>query len=618
MRNLLCLLFLAGILSRSAAGAPEQWVQITSDHFTLITDASEKDGRHTLDQFERMRWVFGKFFPNLNPESAIPITVIAVKNGKGFEALLPQDRMGKGQLQLAGFFMRSFDKNYILLRLGANEEHPYATVYHEYTHQQIAAGHIFLPIWLNEGMAEFMQNTEFRDKDVVVGEASPDNLQYLRQTSLIPLPVLFKVDAGSPYYHEEQKGSVFYAESWALTHYLMINDHATHNARIGTYARLVGNGADPVVAAQQAFGDLKQLQSVLQAYIDHGQYQALALPSATAPINETNFKARVLSPADAEAAQADLMAYNQRTDDARALDDTVLKQDPNNIQAHETLGFLANRAGQSSEAHKWYGEAIKLGSQNFLDYFYCANFAMGTDYDEAETEFRAAIRLNPGFAPPYDRLASLLARGRNHLDEAHLLNVQAIQLEPDNIPFRINAAYVLDGMGRNNDAINVLKGATQVARNERDAAEIQSAMQMVEQNQQRRTQMVEAERQQQEAATASPSQTVIVNQAVASTIPKRPTLPVDGPRLTAGGIIHDVKCSYPSVIELSVVAQDGKKVALYNNDFSKIDLSAAANVKVAETVYPCSDFAGKTVRAQYVKGQGEDVDGQIVAVELMK
>ena len=354
MRKLLCLLLLACVFSRFAAAAPQQWEQITSDHFTLITDANEKDGRHILDQFERMRWVFGRFFPNLNPESAIPITVFGVKNGKEFESLLPPDRIGKNQMQLAGLFMRGSDKNYILLRLGTNEDHPYATVYHEYTHQQFAAGHVSLPLWLNEGMAEFMQNTEFRDKDVVVGEGSRDDILYMRQNSLIPLTVLLKVDEKSPYYHEEQKGSVFYAESWALTHYLMINDHAAHNAAVSKYAYLVGNGADPVAAAQQCFGDLHQLESALHAYIDHGEYMALALPSAAAPIDETNFKARTLSQTDVEAAQADLMAYNERTDDARALIDKVLKDDPNNIQAHETMGFLASRKGDFAEALKWY------------------------------------------------------------------------------------------------------------------------------------------------------------------------------------------------------------------------------------------------------------------------
>ena len=53
----------------------------------------------------------------------------------------------------------------------------------------------WMPLWLNEGLAEFMQNTEIRDKDVLLGEPSADDILYLRQNRLIPLDVLFKVDA---------------------------------------------------------------------------------------------------------------------------------------------------------------------------------------------------------------------------------------------------------------------------------------------------------------------------------------------------------------------------------------------------------------------------------------
>jgi tetratricopeptide (TPR) repeat protein len=607
------MLAILGLLLRSpAASASEQWTQITSNHFSLITDANEKEGRHTLDQLERMRWVFGKFFPNLNADNAIPINVLAVKNGKTFDGLLPPDKLGKNQLQLAGLFMRSSDKNYILLRLGTNEEHPYATVYHEYTHQQIAAGHLQLPLWLNEGMAEFMQNTEFRDKDVVVGEASRKDVLYLRQNSLIPLPVLFKVDSSSPYYHEEQKGSVFYAESWALTHYLMINDHANHNATISRYAHLVDNGADPVAAAQQCFGDLKLLENALRAYIDHGQYMALALSSAAAPIDESNFRARTLSPADAEAAQADLMANNQRTDEARALDVTVLKEDANNVQAHETMGFIASRDGHFDEARKWYGEAIKLGSQNFLAYYNAASFSMGTDNEEAETDLRAAIRFNPGFAPSYDRLAALLAIRRDHLNEAHLLNLQAIQLEPGNIPYRINAAHVLTMMNRYNDAINVLKTAAQVARNERDAALIQSTVQQVQQIQQSHAEVFAVAQEQQDPVQVSESQSVV------DVVPRFPTLSSKGPRMQVNGVIEKVTCSYPSEIELKVAGQNSNSVALYNNDYTRIELTAAASVNVPQNMNPCHDFEGKTVRVLYIRSQSHAVDGQLVAVELMK
>src|SRR5215472_12996170 len=43
---------------------------------------------------------------------------------------------------------------------------------------------------------------------------------------LLPLPTLFTVDETSPYYLEEKKGAIFYAECWALTHYLTLKDYA--------------------------------------------------------------------------------------------------------------------------------------------------------------------------------------------------------------------------------------------------------------------------------------------------------------------------------------------------------------------------------------------------------
>src|SRR5271169_535272 len=72
----------AAVCSRAIA-APEQWVEVSSQHFTVITDSSDKQGRHILDQLERMRWMFHEIFPKANVDPALPITVIATRNEKG-------------------------------------------------------------------------------------------------------------------------------------------------------------------------------------------------------------------------------------------------------------------------------------------------------------------------------------------------------------------------------------------------------------------------------------------------------------------------------------------------------------------------------------------------------
>ena len=227
-RQISCLLLFAALVCRPCAAATEQWIEIRSAHFTVLTDASEKQGRHVTDQFERMRWVFQKFLPKASVDPTEPIVVVAAKNEKVFDTMEPAAYLAKGQIKLGGYYMHTQEKNYILLQLGAEYEHPFASVYHEYTHVQFAGAAEWMPLWLNEGLAEFMQNTEISDKDVLLGEPSDDDIRYLLQNRLIPLSVLFKVDATSPYYHEEQKGSVFYAESWALIHYVMVADREKH------------------------------------------------------------------------------------------------------------------------------------------------------------------------------------------------------------------------------------------------------------------------------------------------------------------------------------------------------------------------------------------------------
>jgi len=608
-------------MCRPALGAPEQWIEIRSPHFTLLTDANEKQGRHVLDQFERMRWVFQTLFPKANVDPAEPIIVVAAKNEKVFNTMEPAAYLARGQLKLGGYYMHTQEKNYILLRLDAEFDHPFATVYHEYTHVQFAGTAEWMPLWLNEGLAEFMQNTEIRDKDVLLGQPSPDDILYLRQSRLIPLDVLFKVDEKSPYYHEEQKGSVFYAESWALTHFLMVTAHEKHAKYIDDYMNLMSHHEDPVAAAEKAFGNLKQLQKAFEDYIQYGNYKQFVMSSAAAPIDETTYKVRTLTPVEAEAARADVLAYVDRTADAHTLLDAVLKEDAQNVQAMETLGYLAFRAGNHDEARKWYGEAVKLGSQDCLAYYYFAELAMnepGSAEDkEIEDSLRMAMRLNSRFAPAYDRLAVFFAMKRENLDEAHRLNLYAVQLDPGNAGYRVNAANTLMMMDRYDDAINVLRAAEKVAKDPAEAAMVQGRIDSAEKFKAAREKEQAEEKHAEELARTGVGSRSADVVTVIPEAPKHPTMPVNGQKHSTLGVIHGVVCSYPAAIEFRVERVTGKAVALYNNDFTKIDLSVIGFTPKGD-VNPCTEFEGMKARVQYVESTDKTVDGQVVAVELRK
>ena len=625
------LLLTASAVARAANPA---WVEVQSEHFTVLTDANEKKARQILDQFERMRWVFQTVYTKANVDPVAPIIIVAVKDRKEFLGFEPEAYLAKGQLNLAGYFLSVPDKNYIALRLDAEGDHPFATVYHEYTHLQMAKAAEWLPLWLNEGLAEFFQNTDIHNKDVQLGEPSADDILYLRQNRLIPLATLLKVDVNSPYYHEEQKGSVFYAESWALTHYFEITDRKNNTHRLHDYIELMSQHQDSLVAAQKAFGDLNQLQKQLYDYVLQGSFGYFNLSTVAAPLDEASYKVQPVTEAQADAVRADFLAYEQRSADARTLLTAVLKDDQNNVLAHETMGFLEFRSGNREAAKKWYEEAVKLDSQSYLAHYYFATMSVTTNDPAVEAQavasLQEAIKLNPRFAPAYDELAWVYAKQPDKLQDAHLLNLQAVALEPANISYRLNTASVLLQSGRPEDAIRVLQTAQGVAKTPQDSSMIAQRLAQLEQMQ---AALVSAEgaaksAKDQSGPAGPPAGRVATRLAdvtdfktggstiIEADAPKHPTEEPHGPWHTVKGTIEKVTCGDPAILEITLTGA-GKPVSLYNNNYYRIEF-AATNFTPEGEIHPCKDLQGMKASVKYSETADKSVDGQIVAIELSK
>jgi Tfp pilus assembly protein PilF len=632
-RTIALLLLFAGTFSASARDSAEHWFEVQSQHFVVITDSNEKQARRVASQFERMRSVFHLLMPNAADSPGSPIIVLALKDKKDLQTLEPEAYLAKGQLDLAGWFMRAPDKNYILLRLDAQGEHPFATVYHEYTHFMLRNMSEWMPLWLNEGLAEFYQNTDIQDKDVLLGQASADDILYLRQHQLLPLTTLLKVDQTSPYYHEETKGSVFYAESWALTHYIEISDAQKGTHRLQDYADLLVKKEDPVAAAQHAFGDLTQLQKSLNGYISQGQFMMFKTNKVIS-VDESTFQTRPIATTDADAIRADVLVYNQRTKDAQALIDSVLRDDPTNALAHETMGYLKFREGDIEGARKWYGEAVKLNSQSYLAHYYYAAMSMGSsgqsEDPEIESSLRTCIKLNPEFAPAYDTLASYYMRDPAKANEAHMLNIRAIVLEPDNLGYRLNAAAVLVSNQQYDAAMSVLKAASHVAKTPEQVASVQARMEQIEQYeamaQSRQTEKVVGT--QTAATVVTDTRTMTITSSDGSKFVLRPKSPQDTPaypteaptgrRHIARGTLRSVHCSYPTILTLSV-DPSGKTpvILLYRNDFNQIEFTAT-NFAPKGDLNPCTDIEGLKAKVEYAEVSDKSVAGQIISVELSK
>jgi tetratricopeptide (TPR) repeat protein len=637
MRGRIVFLLCLGLsLSASARDSVDHWVELRSQHFVVLTDSNEKQARRIATQFERMRGVFQLLMPAASDTTGSPIVVLALKDKKGFQALEPEAYLAKGKLDLAGYFLRAPDKNYILVRLDAQGDHPFATVYHEYTHYMARNASEWIPLWMNEGLAEFYQNTELRDKDVLLGEANLDDIMYLRQNRLLPLTTLLKVDQSSPYYHDEQKGSVFYAESWALMHYLEITDAQKNTSRLQDYSKLLIKKEDPVIAAQQAFGDLNQLQNDLNRYIAQGQFMMFKM-NKMVTVDESTFQLAPIATADVDAIRADVLVYNGRKKDAQLLLDATLRDDPKNALAHETMGYLKFREGDREAAKKWYGEAVALNSQSYLANYYYAAMSMDTvggGQDPAiESSLRASIKLNPKFAPAYDALALYLAREPAKTDEAHMLNVRAVMLEPDNVSYRLNAAAVLSNNQRFAEALSVLKTAIHVARTADEETLIQTRINQIQQYlaQLERGNQVHTE---QTAGTGGTRGTRFVSDTRTMTItssdggkvvlrpdsktPKYPTEEPTGSHHIVRGILRNVHCAWPTLLLMTVEQPgNGPAVSLYRNDFHDVEFSAT-NFSPKGDLNPCAEIEGMKAKVSYAEVSDKSIDGQVLTVELSK
>lgn len=352
MSKLLFLLLpLLGASFATAREHPGNWIEVHSSRFTIVTNSNVKQGRHIAAHFERMRAILQQAYPQLEDDSESPVFVFAVTKKDQFRALEPGTYHSRKSLPLHGMFVGAAEKNYILMRLDSEAGNPYPVVYHEYTHLFLHQAEARMPLWLNEGLAEFYQTSEIYDQDVLLGEPDQQQLMLLRQETLLPFATLLTVDEKSPYYLEEKKGAIFYAECWALTHYLTLRDYAEKTSKVQQYQREVKKLVDPVTAATRVFGDLQKLQRSLEEYIEQPSFNHFET-RLSGKVDESLFDVKSISPANVQAMEADFLAARGSVEDARALFPSI---GPNDISLLENAD-LAQPAQRKQVAEKFTNE----------------------------------------------------------------------------------------------------------------------------------------------------------------------------------------------------------------------------------------------------------------------
>jgi TonB family protein len=435
-------------------GRRDAWVEVRSPNFVVVSNAGEKAARRSALQFEEIRAVFRQSLTIAGAHPTPVVTVLAVVDEASMHKLLPEYWV-KDRAHPSGLYADYVNLFFAAVELDAHGALPFQTLYHEYFHTIAVRYFPDLPVWLSEGLAEFYGHTEIDERHVRMGRSDPELLAQLRGRTLIPLSVLFAVDTSSPYYNEADKTSLFYAESWALTHYLMLGDRTTHASMLKAYLGDLEQGIKPDEAARLSFGDLKKLQFDLQAYIHNPGLPYLKMPSPK--IDEGELKVRLISEAEACAYRGGFAAARGQAAVATAALQEALRLDSKVALAYQYLGVTQFLTGQREQALESTSKAITIDPGSSFTHFFRAfvdtsGLGMMLNDPRVEGDLRKAIELNPDFVPPYALLAVYFAAENRNLQEALALAEKAVAFEPGSSEYQLALARVLASLNRFDEA----------------------------------------------------------------------------------------------------------------------------------------------------------------------
>ena len=427
------------------AHAEQAWTEIRSPHFRVLTDSSAKDGRMVANEFEQMRHVFDVRFGNDSIESGAPLTIIAARDGNTFRALEPFLWKAQGD-KIAGEFHRGWEKQFAIVRLDNWQGGGKEVVYHEYTHSILHANAHWLPIWLDEGLAEFYSYTRFQNDHIYIGAPS-ERMGTLQRYPLVPVTTMLDVTAQSPYYHDDLKMQIFYADAWAMVHYMIFGPGMDHGDKLNAFFKLLQDEVDQQKAFRQVFGDPAAFDKSFSQYLQRFTFSAGVLPPDRGDDPKT-FAERKLSPAEAdyELGCFHIGAHNRVA--GRALIQQALTLDPQLAGAHEELGFLDFDAGNDDEATKEWQQAVTLDPTRSRSLFALTMSGIPIarqtrdQLSSSQIALRHITTLAPRFAPVYVELAIIEWR-LGYMQQAYQDAHQAETLEPWRAGYHILTGRIL-------------------------------------------------------------------------------------------------------------------------------------------------------------------------------
>jgi len=388
-------------------------MKIQSAHFEVFTTAGEKSGREAARHFEQVRGFFVELM-GAGVASGAPVRIVVFKSEKEFRPYAPNQAD-------EAFYLGAQDRDYIVMKNLSSDN--YRVAVHEYVHLLVKHSGRALPIWLNEGLAEFYSTLEQVGNKIEVGDAILGHYRALQQSKWIDLKTLLSVTHDSPLYNEKNRAGVFYAESWALAHMLYID--AKYRPHVKEMLAGIYAGMDGEAAFRKAYG--KSLAEVEKDLRSHMSSPPKAL-FFDAKLEKSTDEATATPSSDLEGrlVMAEIMANAfGRAEQARTLYERLAADYPKDWRVEEGFGKLCWRDKHADEAIRHFAKAAELGSTDAKMYLlYGQMLRVDGKRGEAAAALARAVELDPESRDARLELAFLYLTGgrfQEALEQLHAI-----------------------------------------------------------------------------------------------------------------------------------------------------------------------------------------------------
>ena len=604
------------LLLPKVAASADHWVEVHSPHFTVSSNAGEKEARRIANQFEEIRAVFLMAFPSLRVDPGKPLIVLAVKDENSLKTLLPDYWTAKDRVRPAGIFVPGLDRNFAVLRtdVTGSGENAYHHLYHEYMHMIVRLNFAALPTWLDEGLAEYFGNTVVDSHEIGVGRIDRRQLELLKRTQLIPIQTLLKVDQRSPLYNEQDRASIFYAESWLLVHYLLQDPEARKAQYFFRFLKAMDEKNDPEENGKEAFGDLNHFERKLEDYARQPifQYQRY---KPQAPISDKDYPVRDLSPAETQTVQADFLAHAGHARDARTALKQAIEQEPTLAAGYTSLGYIDYLLHENDAAESEFNQAISLNQNDFRPYHFRALLILrNTGYRKESTPLIIAnlekvTALNPDFAPAYGFLSVAYRQQEDTKRKSFDADVKAAKLEPANLTFTVDIGDALLALGRDREASELLERMNKAARTAYEKSMTEAFAKRLASHKElaaRKEGAIPLN-----APASADSDTTEPGSSPEQTVPSKAA---DHESSSEEGIIREVTCNAPSGISMRFAIL-GETLVLAAANPEKLVIHVAGKEATLSDI-PCEQWKGRKARVSYMPPSGENKPGEISSIDF--